>query len=134
MKKPKLGNVYMFVQDKENSMPGLSRTERDFFVLAKSKNPNKPNTVGLWRVNPLTMTDKPNWRYRKIWSQTEVKDPNNLTASDLKKIMDPSGNDWKFIELSDESKAIVKAIYAGTKITPDYSNEFKLVTIYEKVF
>lgn len=128
---PKLGDVYMFVSP---NTPGLERTERDFYVLARSKNPNKPNTVGLWTVNPLTMTDKLNWRYRKLWNQTEVKDPNNLTAAEFKKIYDQTDSGWKFIKLSEESKEIVKAIYAGTKIVHDWGNYFKLKSIHEKVY
>ena len=67
----KLGDV--FVNNGDNF-------SGEYYILAKSKNPNKPNVVGLWRINPKTMQDSPNWPGRKMWDQTQVVDPNNISS------------------------------------------------------
>jgi len=76
----KLGDIFRYTDARDE--------ESKYYILAKSKNPNKPNVVGLWTVNPRTMADSLNWKGRKMWNQAQVEDPNNLTKRDWINILD----------------------------------------------
>jgi hypothetical protein len=119
----KIGDIFQYV---DTIAPQFGKPEADFYVLAKSKNPNKPKTVGLWLINPQTMIDRTSWKFRKMWHQTEVKNPNNLTKADLKQITDPNDCGFKFIKLSENAKEVVKSMYAGKKLVPD-ADSFKIL-------
>ena len=93
----KLGDVFLYYnKDGWNENPS-------YYILALSKNPRKPNTVGLWTINPKTMVDSNSWSLRKMWNQYQVADPKNLTQDEWKSITGEEFHD-KFKKLSDSEK------------------------------
>ncbi len=115
----KLGDVF-------HDPTGIGEEHENYYILTRSINPRKPNTVGLWRVNPKTMVDSYSWPFRKLWSQTEVQDPENITQEEWIRITTEDFVD-DFNKLSDQDKQEISAKYKNMSIVPTGAGSFKFV-------